>query len=295
MNERPMLAWPSTGAGARRALRLEDLLERKWILDTKMDGERAFSRYGRLINRNGVNITSLFPEVSMPKDHWYDGEIVAMDGTFETVLLRGQQSSPARIKRLVEQHPCQYVAFDFLDRADEGQDYMTRRVDLESSLDLGVHPVTPVGDRIEFFDAVAKLGMEGVIAKRPTSAYRFGIRSKDWVKFKVLHRISMVAVGYNPGNGQRAHFGAMKLALIGPNGPVTGPDDSPWRVGSGFTEPDTYDLKKRLDAGEFFVVEIELLNITRDGALRFPVYKGIRSDLTIHDCLIEQLEGLPTC
>lgn len=296
MDERPMLAMPSTGASGRRPLRLEDLVNRGWMLDTKMDGERAFSRYGRLVNRNGVSITAVFPEVSMPKDHWFDGEIVPLDGKFETILTRSQQSNPAKIKRLAEQHPCQFVAFDFLDRADEGHDYMTRRIDLERALDGGTsgHPITPVGAHVEFFKNVADLGMEGVIAKRPASAYRFGARSKDWIKFKVLHRISMVAIGYQLGNGHRAHFGSMKLALIGPEGPVTGPGEG-WRVGSGFTEADTIDLKKRLDAGEFFTVEIEVLNRTSEGALRFPVYKGIRTDVPVHECLVDQVDALPTC
>ena len=41
------------------------------------------------------------------------------------------------------------------------------------------------------------------------------------------------------------------------------------------------------------VVEVECLGLTREGVLRMPVYKGLRTDLTMHDANVTQLEGLP--
>jgi bifunctional non-homologous end joining protein LigD len=293
MDERPMLATASTG---QRAVPIEDLLAKRWVADTKLDGVRCFGRNGRLINRNGVKINDRYPEVEVPTGHWFDGEIVAVDGTFETTLLRDQQVNPARIKRLAETHPCRFVAFDLLDRAEEGHPYNTRRIDLERVAAVTGVTTTPIGDDLLFVKGVKDLGMEGVIMKRPGSRYRFGVRSTDWVKYKNVHRISMVAVGYEPGTGHRSHFGSLKLALVAPDGhPVTGPEDSPWRVGSGFKIPETYKLKDRLDAGELLVVEVEVLNRTSEGALRFPVYRGIRQDVEPIDCTLGQLDAVPTC
>jgi len=296
MTELPMMAIPSTGSSGRAPIRLQDLVKRGWILDTKLDGVRAFNRYGRLLNREGVDITHRYPELGIRSDLWLDGEIVAEDGSFETTLLRDQQSTPAKIKRLAVEHPCKYIAFDILDRADEGRLYVERRLDLESISEVPHRnrtgfAITPVGHDVAFFDKIASLGMEGVIAKRPSSRYHFGRRSKDWVKFKVLHRVSAVAVGYQPGQGQRKHFGSIILGMLTADGKAV----PVGRVGSGFTDKDTWSLKRRLDAGEFFVVEVECTARTKDGSLRFPVYKGIRSDIAITECTIDQVEALPSC
>jgi bifunctional non-homologous end joining protein LigD len=134
------------------------------------------------------------------------------------------------------------------------------------------------------------MGMEGVIAKRVNGRYQPGKRSTDWVKFRVTRRISCIASGYSPGNGSRAHFGALHLALIkdGEVVPVG-------RTGSGFTEKQTHDLKARLDAGEFFVVEIEAANRTSADQLRFPTFRGIRKDKAIHECTFDQLDELARC
>jgi len=295
MIDTPMLAHPSTGAGGRRIYTVEELVARGWTLDLKVDGVRAFGRYGRLVNRENVDIAARFPEISVPDNHWLDGEIVALDGSFETTLIRDKQVTPAKIKKLAESHPCQFVAFDILNDTIDGRpSYAHRRAMLESKASKHGWTITPTGGDMGFFHHTRDLEMEGVIAKRPTSTYQFGRRSKDWIKFKHLHRITMVAVGYDLGNGARSHFGAMKLALIGPEGATRGPGDG-WRVGTGFSDKEILDLKRRLDAGELFAVEIEVLNRTKDGALRFPAYKGIRSDVPVHTCLVDQVDGLPTC
>lgn len=296
MTERllPMLATPSTGASGRHPVLLEDLVKRGWIQDTKLDGVRSFGRHGSLINREGVDITYRYPEVTVPDDLWLDGEIVAVDGKFETTLLRDQQSKAARIKILAERHPCRFVAFDLLGTSAgeiDNLSYADRRARLETAAQHREFPITPISTDLDFFDQVAALGMEGVIAKQPMARYQFGKRSKDWVKFKVLFRITAIAVGYLPGQGQRADFGSMRLALVGSDGQVA----EVGRVGSGFTERDIRMLKERLDAGQFFPVEIECTARTKDNALRFPVYKGIRTDVPITDCTWDQVEALPTC
>ena len=134
--------------------------------------------------------------------------------------------------------------------------------------------------------------MEGVIAKDLRAPYMPGKRSPAWIKFKVTHRVSCVPIGYVPGTGSRTDFGAMLLAMLDPanNGiiPVG-------RVGTGFREAEIAYLKNRLDQHETFVVEIECLNRTKSGQLRFPVYKGIRTDQTALDATIDQLHALPAC
>jgi hypothetical protein len=40
-------------------------------------------------------------------------------------------------------------------------------------------------------------------------------------------------------------------------------------------------------------VEIEALNRSADNILRFPVFKGVRTDVTVLDCTVAQLAALP--
>lgn len=138
-----------------------------------------------------------------------------------------------------------------------------------------------------YFDQVKAAGMEGVIAKRLNSTYKAG-RFSDWLKFKAVRSITAVGIGYEAGTGARAHFGAMFLALIGPDGPV-----EIGRVGTGFTATEITSLKTEMDAGRPVVVEIECLNKSKDGKLRFPVYKGLRTDQSVADATLAQLDEIP--
>lgn len=283
-----MLATPSTGSSGRQPIDLDTIMATgQFMLDTKLDGVRAFLRDGRILNRKGADITHKFPEITNPTDRWLDGEIVALDNSFETTLMRESQEIAPKIRRAAEEHPCRFVAFDLPDLANEP--WETRRwvlVHLHSDLS-----VTPVSSEVAFFDKVGALGMEGVIAKRRTSRYAFGKRSSSWIKFKHLHRVSCLIAGYTPGHGAREHFGALTLALVDPAGGVV----SVGRCGSGFTVRQMEVLKGRLDNGEILIAEIETVNVTSGRTLRFPVYRGLRTDLNPLDCTTDQLAALPRC
>ncbi len=49
---------------------------------------------------------------------------------------------------------------------------------------------------IILFDLVKEKGLEGVVAKKKSSLYWQGKRSKDWVKFKVMTTDDCVICGY---------------------------------------------------------------------------------------------------
>jgi len=286
----PMLATSSTGSSGRQPACLEDLVATgDWVLDTKLDGVRAFLREGRVYNRKGVDVTYKFPEVAITAPGWLDGEIVAHDGSFETTLTRESQENRAAIRRLAETRPCRFIAFDLPGLHEKP--WHARRETLEQVGQDFSLPITPVSTDLEFFVRVRELGMEGVIAKRRNARYQFGRRSRDWIKFKHLYRVSCLIAGYEPGHGSRSHFGAITLALIDPAGEVV----PVGRCGAGFTERQTHELKARLDAREVLIAEIETVNVTSGGTLRFPVFRGLRSDVAPTECTTDQLAALPRC
>lgn len=301
-DRRPMLATPSTGAGNRAPIDIETLAGTHGF-DLKMDGIRAFAEWDgaslTLTNRNGENITRNYPEVveaaplffDLPT--WLDGELVADDGRFETVLTRDKQANARAIAAHAERHPVTFHAFDLPLYAEQG--WTWRRDALEAMAAEWPRPgrftITPVSFTPDFLAKTREIGLEGVIAKRLNDTYHFGLRSKSWVKFKNLHRVTCLVAAYSAGEGSRAHFGKMHLALIGPDGKVV-PCGS---VGTGFKAKETWELKELLDRGEILVVEIEALNRTSGGTLRFPVYKGLRTDVDITACTVDQLSTLPAC
>jgi len=293
-----MLAMASTGASGRNPVDLSTLVASgDYVLDTKLDGIRAIRVGDRFWNRQGVEITHKFPELKavapagFPTSVW-DGEIVAANGKFETVARRDKLEQKARIRQAAESDPCRFVTFDYVGHGanvPSTDPWSERRLTIEYFQAEGGMPITPIGYDLDFVEALRGMGMEGVIAKRITSRYHPGRRSKDWIKFKFLHRVSCLVSGYEPGTGSREHFGAMFLALIDETGRVV----PCGKVGTGFTMRESWQLKAALDASELLVIEVECLNVTSGGTLRFPVYKGIRTDVAPTACTIDQLESIP--
>ena len=60
--------------------------------------------------------------------------------------------------------------------------------------------------------AAGEQGLEGVVAKRASSRYASGRRTRDWLKIKLHHEQEFVIAGYTRGTGHRADtFGALVL------------------------------------------------------------------------------------
>lgn len=313
MQLEPMLCSHSSAASGRRGVDYASLIAKGgWVGDVKIDGVRAIARWTHasgltLTNRNGAPINRRFPEVvkaltGVLMDHdgpiVLDGEIVAMDGSFESTLTRDKQVDERAISRLVEEMPVMFIAFDMPDLGKPAKDWTQRRADLDAfALDwkdarFAKHLHTSVTSTSpDFLQYTRNAGMEGVVAKRVNSRYEFGRRSKNWIKFRNRYRVTCLATGYTPGTGSRAHFGAMTLQLLGEGGQLV----DVGRVGTGFTAHEIDDLKSLLDEYGVLPVEIECANLTRERTLRFPVYKGIRSDIDLKEVTADQLEHLPVC
>jgi len=141
------------------------------------------------------------------------------------------------------------------------------------------------------------LGLEGVMAKRLTSIYRPGKRTKDWVKVKNVRTQEVVIGGWTPGQGNRAGtIGALLLGLPTEDGlAFIG------KVGTGFTQRILDDLQPRLhrlerkttpftpavpraDAKDAhwvtpkLVGDVAFSEWTDDLRLRHPAWRGLRDD-----------------
>ncbi len=142
------------------------------------------------------------------------------------------------------------------------------------------------------FGAIAKRGAEGIVAKRLDSAYQPGRRGRSWRKIKVRHEVEGLIGGYVEGEGSRR--GGIAALLVGQE--TGGELVFVGRVGSGFTDAASRELRRRLDrlvidespfanppadAGAARWVRPELAcraaysEWTADGLMRAPVFLGL--------------------
>lgn len=171
----------------------------QWIFQIKVDGFRTvvFRLEDRVVlqSRSGRNLTADFPTLAaaverLPVGTVLDAEVVASVGNrmvFEE-LLRSRRSRAERGVAL------SLIAFDLL--AVPGQDVRARaaladRLELLGRVLEGqgppVQPVLSTGDRqlaLRWYDELVDAGVEGIVAKDLTSAYRPGQAGRAWVKVR---------------------------------------------------------------------------------------------------------------
>ena len=178
----------------------------EFAFELKWDGIRALASRDRgalrLTDRSGGDLLPLLPELAelpVPEGTVLDGEIVVCDsrGRPSYDLLAGRLG-PRAAKRGFGPT---YVAFDllYLDRrALLGRPLAERRRRL-AELELRGRTIG-VPDHLDadgepFLEVVAEYGLEGIVAKRKTSAYLPGTRTSDWLKCHVAPRADVLLGG----------------------------------------------------------------------------------------------------
>jgi bifunctional non-homologous end joining protein LigD len=289
-------------------------LEIKWdgvrvITYVSQDGVRA-------TGRRGSEIADRYPELTgladlLPEQRAIlDGEVVAFDRTglpsFERLQRRMHVSLPDA--RLVREVPVRYVVFDllYLDGHTLYDLPYTDRRDLVQSLELTAGSIE-VPSYLHAADAaqVAELlaftreqRLEGLVAKRLDSPYRPGRRLDYWRKVKNFDAQEVVIGGWKPGKGRRrGGVGSLLLGVYDDAGRLR----FAGHVGTGFTDrmldemasalasleraTSPYDDEVPREFAAAHWVEPQLVGEvahggwTRDGRLRTPSWRGLRTDL----------------
>jgi bifunctional non-homologous end joining protein LigD len=256
-------------------------------------------------------------------DHFViDGEIVALDPggrpSFQRLQPRMALTDPREIESAAARIPVEGAFFDCVEL--EGHDL--RRLPLtqrKECLRMLVPPLGPVhyvdhvmehGDA--FLEAAAEARLEGIVAKRASSAYTGG-RSRDWIKVKCQRRGEFVIGGYTDPQGARGYFGALHIGSY--DGGVSDAVRLVYvsKVGTGFDHAGLKSLWENLqpraratppfDGGAVpkgrghhwveprLVCEVRFSDWTNDGGIRHPTFLGLRSDKRPEDCRRE--ESLP--
>ncbi|MDL5363719.1 ATP-dependent DNA ligase LigA [Halalkalicoccus sp. NIPERK01] len=293
-------------------------------VEWKYDGARIQLHHDptgevRAFSRNMEEITDALPEVVEFADERLDapaildGEVVAVDGNgaplpFQEVLRRFRRKHDvAAAREAVAVRP---VFFDCLhaDGEDLLDDPLVERHDRlieqlgdgdEAAEGLSRLWITDDPDEIAAIEADAlEAGHEGVMLKKPDSAYSPGRRGRNWRKRKPdVETLDLVVTGAEWGEGRRAQFlGTFELSVRSEGG-----FETIGKVATGVSDEDLADLTDLLEphvlaergqAVELrpaVVFEVGYEEIQRSPtygsgyALRFPRFLAVRSDKPIEE------------
>jgi bifunctional non-homologous end joining protein LigD len=295
--------------------------------EVKWDGIRTvlFADHGHvhLQGRNFTDFSPRYPEVRAlgrelgARRLILDGEVVAFDEdgrpSFERLQARMHLASDSAVKRRMRDTPVSYAIFDLLyldGRSTMSLPYEERRALLEELELQGSAWQTPGyhrGEGSALLEATARLGVEGVMAKRLDSPYESGRRSGAWIKVKNVCTQEVVIGGYTAGEGRRG--GRVGALVVGYH------DDGALRyagkVGTGFTEATLTMLGRELEPlrredspfegrqppkdTQFveprLVATVEFREWTKSGTLRAPSFKGLRPDIDSAEVVREPQSG----
>jgi bifunctional non-homologous end joining protein LigD len=278
----------------------------------------------RLVTRNGREKSAQFPEVvdtlsslarRTGKALILDGEIVVLErdrpGRFQSLQSRMHLQNAEQVAMQAKEAPAALIAFDILLEGDAellGEPWTERRRHLERLLrtrrlkNVRLSETTPDGGQMVRRAAAA--GWEGVIAKRTTSTYKAGSRSKDWLKLKLQYRAEFVVGGWTEPRKTRPYIGALLLGYYDGEGRLR----YVGHMGGGFTREGLAEMYERLKPLERttppfvdppktnepahwvdpkLVVEVKFAEWTSDEKLRQPIFLGIRDDKDARDVGLE--------
>jgi len=288
--------------------------------ELKLDGVRILAEKKgnttELYYRSARRATESYPEIARavsalaPNDVVLDGEIIAFDErgipSFEVLQHRIAPHSG----RSAAATPVAFVAFDVLTIC--GVNVMRvplaqRRALLEAVVpESGVVVRFPaaIGDGTTLFEMCKERGMEGLVAKSPSSVYVPGDRGTAWSKIKITRAGDFVVIGFTKGEVGKRRLRALCIASW-EDGKLRYRGD----VGSGFDDaelsafegtlkelvtssgPEIVGIdrdRNRVLVRPEIIVRVEYQSVLTEGVLRFPVFKGLRPDLAIADCTLDE-------
>ena len=279
-----------------------------WLFEMKYDGYRMQAAIAgdqvRLYTRNGHDWTKQFGYVAPDLAKLTKGTLL-IDGELCAISPEGRTDFTLLKNSLDGEKPVVFYAFDLLEQ--DGEDVarlpqLERKERLEQLL-AGLPGGSPVqysqhviGHGQEVFDAMCAGGFEGVVAKSPTARYYGGDRSTAWLKVKCIQRQEFVVIGWRPPEHGPDDVRGLFLAtyeegeLIYRGG-----------VGTGFTDKMRRDTREVLQlirtdkapkvAGmpraemrvarwvePRLLAEVAYAEVTPDGLIRHPSFKGLRED-----------------
>jgi len=275
-----------------------------YVFELKWDGIRCLVYLDvtdtELRNKRNKRLNAIYPEVcglhALVKQRCIlDGELFAMVNgkpDFGEVQRRSLMNDPFKIKQAANRQPISFIAYDVIFIGDESVCDRTLEWRGDALTEVVKEPAM-ISRRIErdgiaMFNAAAKQGLEGIVAKRKDSLYFPGKRTKHWIKMKALLDEDFFICGYIRKdtvasvvlgayqNGKLTYQGTVALGvshgdlkLLMQTEALRANDE----IYNGFPDlPGCVWLKPR------WICTVQYMERTKNGGLRQPVFKGVRLD-----------------
>jgi bifunctional non-homologous end joining protein LigD len=275
-----------------------------WLYEIKWDGYRAIGAWDghscELYSRNGLDFSRKYWPVyealrELKKPAVLDGEIVVLDsnGLSRFELLQNYGND--------HKGKLAYCVFDliWLDGYD------LRDIPLKDRKQLLKELLTKAPNNFiysehikakgkQFFESAKKQKLEGIMAKNGNSQYKEGARSEEWLKIKTHNRQEAVICGFTEPRGSRKYIGALILGIYKGNQlRYVG------HAGAGSDVKILKQLRQDLEKIEIdhppfqekvrpnapvhwvepkYLAEVSFSEWTKEGRMRQPIFKGIRTD-----------------
>lgn len=275
----------------------------EWLYELKMDGFRCLSYIDRGMadfrNKRNMRMLSKFPELmdihKNVKDRCIlDGEIVVLVNgipDFYRLQKRTLLTDRFKIELEAKRFPASFVAFDCIYQGSDALVWepLTLRKEKLSSL-ISENERIAVSRYVEregrkLYHAADMRKLEGVVAKRKSSLYYMGKRTRDWIKFKRMADEDFIVAGYIPKgrhtfslilakyrNGTLIYKGHVTSGVTkGTVGELTFSGKSPFSLLPVGNEEAIWVKPDHVCVVEYMP---NLLN-----SLRQPVFKGFRDDV----------------
>ena len=291
-----------------------------WHYEIKWDGYRAVALMHQqrfeLISRNNKSFNEKFYPVYDAIKAWgidavVDGEIVVIDDHGKPNFNALQNWRSETDGELL------FYAFDimWLNGSDLTQVAIETRREILASV-LPAHlPIIRMSETFdtsasELLKAVAKMGLEGIMAKKAGSLYYPGARTKEWLKMKSNLRHEVVIGGYTQNEGSGKTFSSILVGVY-----EKGKLHYTGKVGTGFSDSLQKDMMRKfkplirkqnpfeeeIDVNKpsrfrpnppnatvtwlkpELVCEVSYAEITADGVMRHPSFEGMREDKSAKD------------
>ena len=280
-----------------------------YIFELKLDGIRCLAyldeRQTILKNKRNKDVTDVYPELKqihkqIKKRCILDGELVSLnkDGSpnFFALQKRSLLTDKFRIELEMEKNKVNFVAYDILYLDDKQTTNLTlteRKKMLENNIKenelLSISRIVE-NEGIKLFELTQQLSLEGIVAKKKNSTYQIGKRSKDWIKIKNLIDEDFYICGLmfdednqikdlvltTKINDKYINRGKVYLNIS--------KDEQNFILKYALKHTknkplfDIYSDKNILWIEPKLVCTVQYMMLTKDGKMRQPVFKGLRTD-----------------
>lgn len=286
-----------------------------WQYEVKWDGYRAlaFVNEGEveLLSRNNKSFNEKFYPIHQILKGWKNNAVI--DGEILVLNEKGISNfGDLQNWRSEADGELVYYVFDLL--WYNGKNLMDLPLNERQAVLAQILPVDDDRIRIskvfnasgtDFFRAAERMGLEGIIAKKSSSTYLAGARSREWLKIKVHKRQEVVIAGFTKNEDTVKQFSSLLLGVY-----EDGALQYVGKVGTGFSDKVQKEMMAQFkplitDKSPFdsipdvnkpsrfrpnppkakatwlkpeLVCEVAFSEVTSDGVFRHPSFQGMRID-----------------